>query len=303
MPDSVSAPTITRTVQWAVIPAAGFGTRSLPWSKAVPKEMLPIVDIPAIQLVVEEAVAAGIKQIAVVTGRGKGAIEDHFDRAPELEAALLAKGRDTLLGRVLEPARDVEVVFVRQKEALGLGHAVLAAKPIVGSDSFAVLLPDDLVDGGDGPSGIAQVLAGCQGLETAGVMVMEVAHGSEYLYGIVKGTARADKTIRVEEIVEKPAKGTAPSRQAVIGRYVLPADIWEILESTPRGHGGEIQLTDALARLAATGRLTAVPLRGVRHDVGNQLGFIAANIHYGLKRADLASSLVELLRAHAAKHP
>ncbi len=291
MSDSVS----TGDVCWAVIPAAGFGTRSLPWSKAVPKEMLPIVDVPAIQLIVEEAIAAGLKQIVVVTGRGKVAIEDHFDRAPELEAVLAAKGREALLERVIGPARDVEVVFVRQKEALGLGHAVLAAKAIVGTFPFAVLLPDDLIDNGEGPSGIRQLMDVFENRGGGCISVMEVAEGQQHLYGIVSGAADSAGMITVEAIVEKPSPSVAPSRSAVIGRYLLPAETWAILETTEKGHGGEIQLTDALAVLAQAGRLTGVPLRGVRHDIGNPLGFLEANLHYGLARPELGDKIRILL--------
>ena len=287
MPDSFS-------VTKAVIPAAGFGTRSLPWSKAVPKEMLPIVDVPAIQLVIEEAMAAGITEVVVVTGRGKGAMEDHFDRAPELEAALAAKGKEEILERIVAPARDVSVVFVRQKEPLGLGHAVLAARPAVGDAPFAVLLPDDLVDN-DGESGIAQVAAAFRENGAGAVAIMEVPKGKEHLYGIVSGPLDGQGRIAIDTMVEKPPAGTAPSRNAIIGRYVLPAETFAILERTPRGVGGEIQLTDALVELASAAKLRGVVLEGVRHDIGNPLGFLEANLHYALKRDDLAADLRAML--------
>ncbi len=282
------------SVKKAVIPAAGFGTRSLPWSKAVPKEMLPIVDVPAIQVVIEEAIAAGIREIVVVTGRGKGAMEDHFDRAPELEAALAAKGKTDLLERVVAPARDVSVVFVRQKEPLGLGHAVLAARPAVGDAAFAVLLPDDLVDH-PAESGIAQVARAHREDGRGAVAIMEVPEGKEHLYGIVAGNTDDSGRIEIATMVEKPPQGTAPSRDAIIGRYVLPAETFSILEKTPRGAGGEIQLTDALVELAAAGKLRGVRLEGTRHDIGNPLGFLEANLHYALARPELAEGVRALL--------
>ena len=281
-------------IQVAVIPAAGLGTRSLPWSKAIPKEMLPIVDVPAIQLVVADAAAAGIRDIVLVTARGKGALEDHFDRAPDLERALEAKGKTEALEAVLAPTRDVNVISVRQMQPLGLGHAVLCARPVVGDRPFAVLLPDELIDNPD-ESGTAQV---CRAFEETGksaIGLMEVAEGDEHRYGIVAGPTGDDGRIAIDTMVEKPAPGTAPSRMAIIGRYALSADVWPHLEATTPGAIGEIQLTDALQKLAAAGELVGLELAGTRHDVGQPLGFLGANLHYALKRPHLQPGLEELL--------
>jgi UTP--glucose-1-phosphate uridylyltransferase len=282
-------------IQVAVIPAAGLGTRSLPWSKTVPKEMMPIVDRPAIEVIVAEATAAGIEEIVLVTGRGKGALEDHFDRAPELERALAAKGKDDLLEAVLAPAR-VSVVSVRQKQPLGLGHAVLCARRAVGERPFAVILPDDLVDNPleTGGSGVAQVCRAYNETGKSAVAVLEVEVGQEHLYGIVAGPDDAGR-IAIDTMVEKPAPGTAPSRSAIIGRYALSPAVWPLLESTTPGAIGEIQLTDALQKLAASGDLLGVHLAGVRHDIGSPMGWLAANLHYGLQRDDLGGELRALI--------
>lgn len=278
----------------AVIPAAGLGTRSLPFSKTIPKEMLPIVDTPAIQLVIAEAAAAGIRDVVVVTSRGKHALEDHFDRAPELERILEQKGKSEALEAVLAPTRDVNVVSVRQKQPLGLGHAVLCARPVVGDRPFAVLLPDDLIDN-PAESGVAQVCRAWAETGKSAVALMEVAEGEEHRYGIVGGPVGDDGRIAAEVMVEKPAPGTAPSRMAIIGRYALSPAIWSLLESTTPGAIGEIQLTDALQELAAGSELLGVPLAGTRHDIGQVLGFLGANIHYALQRPDLRPGVLELL--------
>lgn len=278
----------------AVIPAAGLGTRSLPASKAVPKEMLPIVDTPAIQLVVEEALAAGIRDIVLITGRGKGAIEDHFDHAVELELALESRGRGDALETVRRPAERANLIAIRQKRPLGLGHAVLCARPAIGDQPFAVLLPDDLVDN-PAESGIAQV---CRAYQTSGcsaVAILEVPEGSQQSYGIVAGPTDEHGLIAIDTMVEKPRPEDAPSRLAVIGRYCLGPEIWPVLERTGEGHGGEIQLTDALRELAAAGRMRGVPLVGSRHDTGSALGFLEANLHYALKRDDLRGPLLAKL--------
>ena len=277
-----------------VIPAAGLGTRFLPATKAVPKEMLPIVDVPTIQLIVEEAVRAGVQQVVVVNGRGKGAIEDHFDRSYELEDTLTRKGKKELFELVRKISDSVRLVSVRQKEPMGLGHAVLAAKGAVGDEWFGVLLGDDLIDSDD--PGIGQLARVSLQTGKATVALMPVPDDQVHLYGIAAGAKLADGNIQVETIVEKPARGTAPSNLAVIGRYVLPPDIFGILEQVKPGAGGEIQLTDALAVLAKEGRLVGVRFKGERHDAGDRLGYLQANIAWALKRPELREGLLAYLR-------
>ena len=286
-------PSVTK----AIIPAAGLGTRFLPATKAIPKEMLPIVDVPTIQLVVEEAVRAGIEDIVVVTGRHKFAIEDHFDHAFELEHKLREREKHELLALSERVSSMARLISVRQKQPLGLGHAVLCARSVIGDEPFAVMLGDDLIDNDERP-GIGQL---CQVHEETGagaIMIMEVQPGREHLYGIVAGEEVAPGRIRVRDMVEKPAPGTAPSRLAVVGRYVLPKEIWPILESTKPGVGGEIQLTDALRELAArhTRGLMAQVVDGTRHDAGDKLGYLRANIAYALKRPGMRDAVREILR-------
>jgi UTP--glucose-1-phosphate uridylyltransferase len=274
----------------------------LPATKAIPKEMLPIVDVPTIQLVVEEAVRAGIEDIVLVNGRHKSAIEDHFDHAYELEHTLRERGKDELLAAAERVSTMARLISVRQKQPLGLGHAVLCAREVIGDEPFAVLLGDDLVDNDENPA-IGQL---CQVYEETGsgaVMVMEVAEGQEHLYGIVEGHKQESGRIRVSNMVEKPAPGTAPSRMAVVGRYVLPAAIWPLLEATQPGVGGEIQLTDALLKLAHSDvpGLLGVVVEGTRHDAGDKLGYLRANIAYALKRPELRADVLDLLRELTAQ--
>jgi len=282
------------TLRTVVIPAAGLGTRFLPVTKAVPKEMLPIVDVPTIQLIVDEAVRAGAQQVVVVNGRGKTAIEDHFDRSYELEDTLQRKGKKDLFEQVRRISDMVRLVSVRQKEPLGLGHAVLAARPAVGDEWFGVLLGDDLIDS-DEP-GIGQLARVSMQTGKAAVALMPVPDDQVHMYGVGAGPALADGNIQVEKIVEKPPRGTAPSNLAVIGRYLLPPDIFGILEQVKPGAGGEIQLTDALAVLAREGRLIGVRFKGERHDAGDRLGYLQANIAYALKRPDLREGLLAYMR-------
>ena len=277
-----------------VIPAAGLGTRFLPATKAVPKEMLPIVDTPTIQLIVEEAVRAGVQQVIVVNGRGKGAIEDHFDRSYELEDTLTRKGKKDLFELVRKISDSVRLVSVRQKEPMGLGHAVLAARAAVGDDWFGVLLGDDLIDSEE--PGIGQLARVSMQTGKATVALMPVPDDQVHMYGVAAGKALPDGNITVEKMVEKPPRGTAPSNLAVIGRYVLPPDIFGILEKVKPGAGGEIQLTDALAVLAQEGRLIGVRFKGERHDAGDRLGYLQANIAWALKRPDLRDGLLAYLR-------
>jgi UTP--glucose-1-phosphate uridylyltransferase len=282
-----------------VIPAAGLGTRFLPATKAIPKEMLPIVDTPTIQLIVEEALAAGASEVVVVNGRGKGSIEDHFDRSYELEDTLARKGKTQLFQQVRAISDAVRIISVRQKEPMGLGHAVLAARHAVGDQWFGVMLGDDLIDSED--AGIGQLVRVARATGKAAVALMPVPDDQTHMYGVaagaqLEGPAGAGGHILVERMVEKPAKGTAPSNLAVIGRYVLPPGIFQILSETRPGAGGEIQLTDALAVLAARGQLVGVRFTGQRHDAGDRLGYLQANIAYALKRPELREGLLAWLR-------
>ena len=277
-----------------VIPAAGLGTRFLPATKAVPKEMLPIVDTPTIQLIVEEAVKAGAQQVVVVNGRGKSSIEDHFDRSYELEDTLSRKNKADLFQLVRRISDLVHLVSVRQKEPMGLGHAVLAARPAIGEEWFGVLLGDDLIDS-DEP-GIGQLARVAQQTGKAAVALMPVPDDQTHMYGVAAGKPQADGNILIERMVEKPPRGSAPSNLAVIGRYLLPHDIFGILEQVKPGAGGEIQLTDALAVLAQQGRLIGVRFKGERHDAGDRLGYLQANVAYALKRPELRDGLLAWLK-------
>jgi len=285
---------VNHPLRKVVIPAAGLGTRFLPATKAVPKEMLPIVDVPTIQLIVEEAVQAGAEQVVVVNGRGKTAIEDHFDRSYELEDTLKRKGKKDLFEQVRRISDLVSLVSLRQREPMGLGHAVLAARPAVGEEWFGVLLGDDLIDS-DEPA-IGQLARVSMQTGKAAVALMPVPADQAHLYGCAAGPQLSDGSIEVQKIVEKPPKGTAPSNLAVIGRYLLPPDVFGILEKVKPDAGGEIQLTDALAVLAQQGRLLGVRFKGVRHDAGDRLGYLQANIAYALKRPELREALLAYLR-------
>jgi UTP--glucose-1-phosphate uridylyltransferase len=278
-------------VRKAVMPVAGLGTRFLPVTKAMPKEMLPIVDIPTVQLNVEECVASGIEEIIFVTARGKGAIEDHFDRAPELEALLARKGRHADVEALRKLTTMAKFVSVRQGEARGLGHAVLCAREAVGDEPFAVLLGDDLMVGD--PPGLAQLLA-IHETERLGVVgLQEVPVGQEHLYGIVGGEriAGAKGAYRLSKLIEKPAAGTAPSRLAIIGRYVLPPEIFPILERTAPGRGDEIQLTDGLSTLCAERGLCGLEIAGRRFDAGDRAGYVLAVLYHALARADIGAEV------------
>ncbi len=283
----------TQTIRKAVIPAAGLGTRFLPATKAVPKELLPIVDTPTIQYIVAEAVAAGVRDVIIVGAKGKETIVDHFDVAKELEAHLARTGKTALRDEIRAIAKMANVVSVRQQEPLGLGHAVLCARDLVGDEPFVVLLGDDVIDA---PVPGAEQLARCyerHGLGT--IALMEVPADETHLYGIAAGTPVDDRTLRIERLVEKP-KRDPPSRLAVIGRYVLPPRIFEILERVEPGVGGEIQLTDALAVLAREDGLLGYRFEGDRYDAGDRFGYLKANIAYALKRPDLREPLLAYLR-------
>lgn len=281
-------------VRKVVIPAAGLGTRFLPATRAVPKELLPIVDTPTIQLIVEEAVRAGFSEVVMVNGRGKSAIEDHFDVAYELEDTLVRRGRLELAEQMRRVSHLAKVVGVRQKEPLGLGHAVLAARPAVGPEPFAVMLGDDLIDAEE--PGIGQLVRIARETGKAVVALVEVAEADTHRYGIAAGPPAGARTIAIERLVEKPRPGTAPSRMAVFGRYVLPPDVFDILATLKPGNGGEIQLTDALDVLARQGRLVGYAVEGTRYDAGDRLGYLKANVAYGLKRPELRNELLAFMR-------
>lgn len=281
-------------VRKCVVPAAGLGTRFLPATKAVPKEMLPIVDKPTLQYIVEEAAAAGVDNIILVNGRGKGCIEDHFDLAVELESVLGARGDSAGQGALRAISNLASVVSVRQKEPLGLGHAVLCARALVGDEPFAVALGDDLIDAA--VPAIAQLVRAHQEHGLGIVALMRVPDAQTHLYGIAEGERVGPRAIRIRRLVEKPKPGTAPSNLAVIGRYVLPSRLFEDLERAKPGVGGEIQLTDALAELARREGLIGYEFEGQRYDAGDRVGFLKANIAYALKRDDLREPLLAYLR-------
>lgn len=286
------APSMSDVIHFtAVIPAAGIGSRLLPATKAIPKELLPIVDTPAIQYLVDEIVASGISRIVFITAKGKEAIIDHFDSAPDLEALLAGRNKLDLLEKVTAPTHMAEYVAVRQERPLGLGHAVLMAKKVVGDTPFAVLLPDDLIDA-KRPA-LRQLMDVYEARHPHGVLaLMEVPDEDVSKYGIVAGHMLDDRVMEITGIVEKPSIENAPSHFAVIGRYVLHPDTFLHLERIPRGAGGEIQLTDALAELVRTGKtLLGCLFEGRRHDTGDVFGYLEANIHYAMKHPDLARKL------------
>ena len=277
-------------VTTAVIPAAGLGTRFLPATKATPKEMLPVVDKPAIQYVVEEAVAAGLDDILFVTGRSKRPLEDHFDRNLELETALEAKGDAARLLSVTESNDLARIHYVRQGDALGLGHAVLMAERHVGDHPFAVLLGDDLIDPRDAV--LERMIAVRDELGGSVLCLMEVPRDQISLYGCAAvASTGADDVVRVTDLVEKPDVDAAPSSLAVIGRYILDPEVFSVLARTPPGRGGEIQLTDALRELALAGRVHGVLFRGRRYDTGDRLSYLQAVIRLALEREDLGPAL------------
>jgi UTP--glucose-1-phosphate uridylyltransferase len=281
------------SVRKCIVPAAGLGTRFLPATKAVPKEMLPIVDTPTIQYIVEEAVAAGVENVILVQGRYKYAIEDHFDISYELERTLAERGKTKERDALRQIANLVALTTIRQKEPLGLGHAVLSAESAVGNEPFAVALGDDLIDA---PVPAIKQLVDCYERHKKGVVaLMRVPDDQTHLYGIAAGPQIGEREIRVDKIVEKP-KSNPPSNLAVIGRYVLPSKIFIMLKQLTPGVGGEIQLTDALAELARTDGLIGYEFEGERHDAGDRLGYLKANIAYALKRPDLQPGLLAFMK-------
>jgi UTP--glucose-1-phosphate uridylyltransferase len=282
-------------IRKAVIPVAGLGTRFLPATKTVPKELLPIIDIPSIQYVVQEAVDAGIQEIIFVTGRGKDGIEDHFDEAPELEQILADRGQTATVEMLRRIAEMTEVVSVRQKKPLGLGHAVLCARDLVGDEPFAVMLADDLIDA-ETP-GIRQLVEIFMETEESVVALMKVPLDEVHQYGVIKGKEVKPRLYAVEATVEKPAAKDAPSQMAIIGRYVLRPEIFSILQKLPPGRGGEIQLTDGLAQLVQDRKIFGCEFTGDRYDIGDKFGFVRATVAYALKRKDLRDKLIEYLKS------
>jgi UTP--glucose-1-phosphate uridylyltransferase len=281
-------------VSKAVFPVAGLGTRFLPATKVQPKEMIPLVDRPAIQYVIEEVVASGLREVILITGRGKTAIEDHFDRSPELERLLESRGKDELLAEIRRIAELVEVCAVRQKEALGLGHAVLAALPSVGRQPFAVLLPDDIVD--SKTPCLKQLLDVHERTGASVIAVERVEHERTRDYGVIDGTPEGDGVYRIQDLVEKPDPSEAPSDLAIIGRYILTPEIFDELQRTGADSGGEIQLTNALRTLRERQPVYALEFEGKRFDTGNKLGFLKATVEFALKREGLGEKFRDYLR-------
>lgn len=277
-----------------VIPAAGLGTRLLPATKAQPKEMLPVVDKPAIQYVVEEAVASGIRDILIITGRGKRAIEDHFDRSVELEHALETSGRLTELEEIKRISDMADIFYIRQKKQLGLGHAVLCAKEHINEEPFAVMLGDDLIIN-DKPC-IRQLYDVFDGLRTSIIAVERVPKDKVHRYGVIKGKEIEKNLYEIEDIIEKPSKEQAPSNIATIGRYIFTPRIFQCLEKTGPGVGGEIQLTDGIKLLLSQEKVYAYEFSGRRYDIGTKEDWIKATVELALKRSDLNSSLSECLK-------
>ncbi len=281
-------------VRKAIIPAAGLGTRFLPATKAIPKEMIPIIDKPMIQYIVEEARDSAVEMVVIITSREKAAIEDHFDVFPDLESALEKKKRPDLLKAIQESTELSYVVSVRQGRPLGLGHAVLTANLIVGNEPFGVMLPDDLIDS-EVPC-LKQLIEVYEKYKKSVVAVMEIEKQETTKYGIIDGSRIGDGIYDVEGVVEKPAPDEAKSNLAVVGRYVLTPDIFDVLSRIPPGKGGEIQLTDALCELAKAGGLLAYKFRGERFDGGDRLGYLKATLNYVIKNSELRKELEPFIK-------
>ncbi len=280
-------------VRKAVIPAAGLGTRFLPATKSQPKEMFPIVDKPAVQYIIEEAVEAGIRDILVITGRNKSSIEEHFDKSIELELELERKGKEELQRQVQDISYLANIHFIRQKEPMGLGHAVYCARSFIGNETFAVLLGDDIVQA-EKPC-LKQLLEAYSKYYSPILGVQEVDLEDVSKYGIVEGSYIEDRVYKVEGLIEKPEKKKAPSKMAIMGRYIVTPAIFEMLRSTRPGRDGEIQLTDALKKLAIKEGMYAYVFTGTRYDVGDKLGFLKATVDFALQREELREGLLEFL--------
>lgn len=283
-----------KRVRKAIIPAAGLGTRFLPATKAMPKEMLPIVDKPTIQYIVEEAVASGIEDIIIVTGKGKRAIEDHFDNAPELEQNLLDKEKYDLLDKVQYSSNLANIHYIRQKEPKGLGHAVWCARNFIGDEPFAVLLGDDIVQS-DTPC-LLQLINQYEETFSSVIGVQTVSDQDTQRYGIIDPSEKFGRRYQVNNFVEKPKQGTAPSNLAIMGRYILTPEIFTFLEQQETGAGGEIQLTDAIQRLNEIQRVFAYDFEGKRYDVGEKLGFVKTTVEFAMQHADLKEDMLEYLK-------
>lgn len=281
-----------KKVKKAIIPAAGLGTRFLPATKAMPKEMLPIVDKPTIQYIIEEAIESGIEDIIIVTGKGKRAIEDHFDHNFELEQNLVEKGKFDLLEKVKHTS-EINLHYIRQKEPKGLGHAVWCARKFIGDEPFAVLLGDDIVEA-DTPC-VKQLINEYEKTGSSVIGVQTVADDQTHRYGIIDPLEKDGKLHKVNRFVEKPEKGTAPSNLAIMGRYLLTPEIFDLLENQETGAGGEIQLTDAIQKLNEEQSVYAYDFDGTRYDVGEKFGFIQTTIEFALKHEDLKEQLLELM--------
>ncbi len=276
-------------IKKAIIPAAGLGTRFLPATKAMPKEMLPILDKPTIQYIVEEAARAGIEDIIIVTGKHKRAIEDHFDIQKELETTLYEKGKIELLNKVQYSTELANIFYVRQKEQKGLGHAIFTAKQFIGNEPFAVLLGDDIVES-DNPA-IKQLMEQYESTGKSVIGVQTVSESETYRYGIIDPKSQDERLYEVSRFVEKPDKGTAPSNLAIMGRYVLSPRIFDYIETQTEGSGGEIQLTDAIERLNQEEKVYAYDFEGQRYDVGEKIGFVKTTIEYALKDEEMRDEI------------
>lgn len=283
------------TIKKAIIPAAGLGTRFLPATKAMPKEMLPIVDKPTIQYIVEEAIASGIEDIIIVTGKHKRAIEDHFDNAYELEANLLEHEKFDLLNKVQAPS-TVDIHYIRQKEPLGLGHAIWCARKFIGDEPFAVLLGDDIVSS-EVPC-LAQLINRFDEVQSSVIGVQKVPLEDVHRYGIIDPINEDDRLMKVRQFVEKPKQADAPSQFGIVGRYILTPAIFSLLEDQKIGAGGEIQLTDAIERLNRSEPVYAYNFEGKRFDIGEQLGFIDTTIAFALERPDLRQGVEDILKKY-----
>src|SRR5262245_7343536 len=284
-------------IRKAVFPAAGLGTRFLPATKAQPKEMLPLVDKPLIQYVIEEAVQAGVHNITIITGRGKNAIEDHFDVSFELEHVLELRGKEDLLNQVREVSNMVNVTYVRQKEALGLGHAVLMSRDAVGNEPFAVMLGDDIIDGA--VPCLKRMVGLFEKLQASIIATCEVPMDHISAYGVIRGypvDGFDGRVYRVQDVVEKPPAKEAPSNLAIIGRYILMPEIFTLLEDTRSGQGGEIQLPDGIRLLLEQQPVYAYMIEGTRYDAGDKLGFLKATVEFALKRPDLGKEFRRYLK-------
>lgn len=282
-------------VRKAVIPAAGLGTRFLPATKAQPKEMLPIVDKPTLQYIIEEAVASGVEEILIITGRNKKSIEDHFDKSVELELELENKGKHDLLETVRGISNMVNIHYIRQKEPRGLGDAIYCARYFIGDEPFAVMLGDDIVDNGNGTPCLKQLIDVYEKYQTTILGVQEIDKKDTDKYGIIDGKKMENDVYKVDALVEKPSTESAPSNVAILGRYIITPDVFDILGDLPPGKNDEIQLTDALEKLIKDDGMYAYTFEGKRYDLGDKLGFLKATVDFALKRDDLRAPFLNYL--------